>query len=262
LGHAAGFGVGAYISGYLALKIVNNFWLGLAGGLAVSSAVAAVFGFLALRTRGINFLMITLALSQILWGIATLWRAVTGGDDGLSGIPSPNLVFIPVDLSSTQTYYYFTLAFFVIAAIAMSLVVRSPFGLALKGIRDGETRMRALGYNIWVYQYVAFMIASFFASLAGILMVYYHGFVSPSDLHILMSAKVFLMVILGGSGTLVGPVIGAVSIVILENFVSAYTTRWMLILGLIYVLVISFAPRGIYNPIKERVLGWLIRQSR
>ena len=257
LGHASFFGVAAYTTGFLALKGVQNFWLGATAGVILSLIVATIFGFLVQRTRGVYFMMITLALSQVLWGIAFKWTSVTHGDDGLSGILRPNLVFIQLDLSNTTVYYYFVLFFFVVATGAVLLVAQSPFGLTLKGIRDSETRMRTLGYNIWVYQYVAFILAGFFASIAGIFSVYYHGYVGPSDLNIVTSAKVLLMVILGGAGTLVGPIVGAFGIVLLENFISCYTERWLLLLGLIYVLVIIFAPQGIYPPIKKRIYKWL-----
>jgi branched-chain amino acid transport system permease protein len=257
LGHASFFGVAAYTTGFLALKGVQNFWLGAAAGVILSLIVATIFGFLVQRTRGVYFMMITLALSQVLWGIAFKWTSVTHGDDGLSGILRPNLVFIQLDLSNTTVYYYFVLFFFIVATGAVSLVAQSPFGLTLKGIRDSETRMRTLGYNIWIYQYAAFILAGFFASIAGIFSVYYHGYVGPSDLHIVTSAKVLLMVILGGAGTLVGPIVGAFGIVLLENFISCYTERWLLLLGLIYVLVIIFAPQGIYPPIKKRIYKWL-----
>ncbi len=246
----------AYTSGFLALKGLHNFWLGAAAGVILSLVVAAIFGFLVLRTRGVYFLMITLALSQVLWGIAFKWASVTHGDDGLSGIPRPDLVFMRLDLSNTTVYYYFVLFFFLAATVAMWLLARSPFGLTLEGIRDSETRMRTLGYNAWNYQYVAFILAGFFASIAGILNVYYNGYVGPSDLHIVTSAKVLLMVILGGAGTIVGPIVGAFSIVLFENLISGYTERWLLLLGFIYVLVIIFAPQGIYSPIKKRVYRW------
>jgi branched-chain amino acid transport system permease protein len=257
LGHAACFGVAAYTFGYLAVKVLCNFWVGATAGLVLSLCVAAVFGLLALRTRGVYFLMITLALSQVLWGIAFKWTSVTNGDDGLSGIPRPDLVFIPVSLSNITIFYYFTLIFFMISLIAIYVVVQSPFGLALEGIRDSETRMRSLGYNTWLYRYVAFIIAGFFAAIAGILYVCYHGFVGPGYLHLVLSAKVFLMVTLGGAGTFMGPVIGAFGIVLLENVISGYTERWLLILGIIYVLVIVFAPQGIYSPMRRRIQKWL-----
>jgi branched-chain amino acid transport system permease protein len=257
LGHAAFFGVASYTAGYLTLNVLNNFWLNLAASIGLSLAVGGVFGLLALRTRGVYFMMITLALAQVLWGVAFKWTSVTRGDDGLSGIPRPDLGFITLNLADATAYYYFTLTLFILAVIAMYLVVKSPFGLALRGIRDSETRMRSLGYNIWLYQYVAFIIAGFFAALAGVLNVYYHGYVGPADLHLVTSARVLLMVILGGAGTLFGPVVGAFSIVILENFISDYTSRWMMVLGFIYVLVIILAPQGIYGPITRRVERWL-----
>jgi branched-chain amino acid transport system permease protein len=178
---------------------------------------------------------------------------VTHGDDGLSGILRPDLAFIQLDLSNTTVYYYFALFFFLVVVVAAWMVAQSPFGLTLKGIRDSEVRMGTLGYDAWIYQYIAFLLAGFFTSIAGVLNVYYHGYVGPSDLHIVTSAKVLLMVILGGSGTLIGPIVGAFAIVLLENFISGYTARWLLLLGLIYVLVIIFAPQGIYPPIKKRV---------
>jgi branched-chain amino acid transport system permease protein len=257
LGHAACFGVGAYTFGCLAVKVHCNFWVGATAGLVLSLCVAAGFGLLALRTRGVYFLMITLALSQLLWGIAFKWTSVTNGDDGLSGIPRPDLLFTPVNLSDTTAFYYFTLIFFMISAAAIYVLVQSPFGLALKGIRDSETRMRALGYNTWLYQYVAFITAGFFAAIAGILNVCYHGFVGPGDLHLVTSAKVLLMVILGGTGTFWGPIIGAFGLVFMENFISGYTEHWLLVLGSIYILVILFAPHGIYSPIRRRIQTWL-----
>jgi branched-chain amino acid transport system permease protein len=262
LGHAAFFGVAAYTSGYMALNDLGNFWLQAASGIGLSLVVAAVFGFFALRTRGVYFLMITLALSQLLWGIAFKWTSVTHGEEGLPGILRPDLVFIRLSTSDVTIYYYFTLAIFVVATVAMYVIVLSPFGLVLKGTKDSETRMHALGYNVWFYQYVAFIIAALFASIAGVLSVYYHGFVGPQDLHVATSAKVLFMVIFGGAGTLFGSIFGAFSIVLLENLVSGYTEHWLMVLGLIYVLVIVLAPHGIYSLIKRTTLGWLSPQDR
>lgn len=262
LGHAAFFGVAAYTSGYLALKGVGNFWLQAASGIVLSLIVAAVFGFFVLRTRGVYFLMITLALSQLLWGISFKWTSVTHGEEGLPGIPRPDLVFIRLNTSDVAVYYYFTLVIFAAATVAMYLIVLSPYGLALKGTKDSETRMHALGYNVWLYQYVALIIAALFASIAGVLSAFYHGFVGPQDLHVATSAKVLFMVIFGGAGTLFGSIFGAFSIVLLENLVSSYTEHWLLVLGLIYVSVIIFAPRGIFLLIKEAALRWLRPQVR
>lgn len=252
LGHAAYFGVSAYTVGLLSLKVTNLFVLVMGAAAGTTITVSALCGLLAIRARGVYFLMITLALAQLLWGVAFQWRSLTGGDDGLTGIPRPSLG-IPISLWDTTNFYYFVLVFFVLVIIVLSIFVRSPFGYALRGIRESETRMRSLGYNVWLYKYVAFVIAGTFAGVAGMLFAYHTGFVSPADLGILLSAKVMLMVILGGAGTLVGPALGAGVIVLLENLVSAQTERWTLILGATYVSVVLFAPHGILDALKVKL---------
>ena len=256
LGHGAFLGLAAYGVGLFSLRVGNNFVLALGSGLGVTLVTAAFFGILVLRARGPQFLMLTLALAQVAWGITFKWKSVTGGDDGLPGIPRPNLG-LPWDLSGATAYYYFTLVFFVVAVALMYLIVRSPFGHSLEGIRESETRMGALGYNVWLHQYVTFLIAGFFAGLAGVLLAYYNGFVSPTELHVVTSAKVFLMVVLGGAGTLFGPMLGAAIIILLEDVISAYTERWLSILGIIYVLVAIFAPTGIYGPLRKSLRKWI-----
>ncbi|MDO8692319.1 MAG: branched-chain amino acid ABC transporter permease [Dehalococcoidia bacterium] len=257
LGHAASFGTAAYVAGYLSLKVANNFPVNFVAGLLAAGLIAAIFGLLVLRTRGIYFLMITLALGQVLYGIALKWKSFTGGDDGMPGIPRPNLSLISWDLTQVNSYYYFTLIFFVLACVLMYFLLRSPFGHSLRGIRESESRMMALGYNVWAHQYLAFILSGLFAGLAGILYVYYNNMVSPKDLHLIASAKVLLMVILGGSGTFIGPILGAAVIVLFENIVSGFTERWTLILGVIYVLVIMLAPGGLLGPLKSRLRRWM-----
>ena len=252
LDHAAYFGVAAYTVGLLALRVANNFWLDFPAGLLMAAGVSALFGLFALRTRGSYFLMITLALGQVLWGIAFGWRSLTGGDDGLPSVPRPN-VALPWTLTDGIPFYYFVLIFFGLAVGALALIVSSPFGKALVGIRESERRMEVLGYDVWRHKYVAFILAGLFAGLAGNLFVYFNGFVSPSYLNILFSASALLMVILGGSGTLLGPAIGAAVIVGLENFISGYMERWVLVLGVIYVLVTLFAPSGLVGLVRERL---------
>jgi branched-chain amino acid transport system permease protein len=244
LGHAAYFGVAAYTIGLLALRGVTNFWLGIAAALAVATATAALFGLLALRTQGAYLLMITLALAQVLWGIAFGWRSFTGGDDGLAGVPRP-AAGLPWSLSDGARFYYLVIIVFAATSALLALVVRSPFGRALVGIRESERRMEVLGYNTWAHKYVAFVLAGALAGVAGILFVYYNGFVSPAYLSVVLSATGLIMVILGGAGTLLGPALGSGLIVFLENAISAYTQRWLLVLGLIYIAVTLFAPGGL-----------------
>jgi len=244
LGHAAYFGMAAYTTGLLALKAGWTVWLALPAGIAMAALTSVVFGLLALRTRGSYFLMITLALSQVLWGIAFGWRSLTGGDDGLPEVPRPNLS-LPWSMSDNTPFYYFVLLLFVVGTLVLVRIVASPFGYVLRGIRESETRMLVLGYNVWRYKLVAFVVAAAFAGLAGCLYVYFNRFVSPDYVHVVRSAEVLLMVILGGAGTLIGPAVGATLIVLLENLISTYTERWVTVLGIIYVLVALLAPNGI-----------------
>jgi branched-chain amino acid transport system permease protein len=244
LGHAAYFGMAAYTTGLLALKAGWTVWLALPAGIAMAALTSVVFGLLALRTRGSYFLMITLALSQVLWGIAFGWRSLTGGDDGLPEVPRPDLS-LPWSMSDNTPFYYFVLLFFVVGTLVLVRIVASPFGYVLRGIRESETRMLVLGYNVWRYKLVAFVVAAAFAGLAGCLYVYFNRFVSPDYVHVVRSAEVLLMVILGGAGTLIGPAVGATLIVLLENLISTYTERWVTVLGIIYVLVALLAPNGI-----------------
>jgi branched-chain amino acid transport system permease protein len=251
LGHAAYFGVAAYTVGLLALRGVRNFWLAVVVGLAAAALMAALFGLLALRAQGAYLLMITLALAQVLWGIAFGWRSFTGGDDGLVGVPRP-AAGLPWNLADGARFYYLVTVVFAITTALLALIVSSPFGRALVGIRESERRMEVLGYNTWAHKYVAFVLAGAMAGVAGILFVYYNGFVSPAYLSVVLSATALIMVILGGAGTLLGPALGSGLIVFLENAVSAHTQRWLLVLGLIYVAVTLFAPAGLLGLARRR----------
>jgi branched-chain amino acid transport system permease protein len=249
MGHAAYFGVAAYTVAILAVDAKVGFFTCVLAALAAAGVAAALFGLLAIRATGTYFLMITLALGMVMWGLAFRWVSMTKGDNGISGVPRPELA-LPWDLSAPLPFFYFTLAGAALAWLGLGLLVRSPFGLSLKGIRESESRMRSLGYNVWLHKYLAFILSGIFAGFAGILWAYYNGFVSPVDVQLVTSVEALLMVALGGSGTLVGPAIGAALIVFLKNFVSVYTKRWLLILGTVYIGVILFAPRGIVGALR------------
>ena len=240
MGHAAFFGFAAYCSGLLCARYGGTWWQGLALGLSASAVLAALFGFVALRARGLYFLLITLALGQVLWGAANRWGSLTGGYNGLRGIPQYLQIF-----GTTLGAYYGVLVAASCITVIMFRLVRSPFGLSLQGLRDSETRMRALGYNVWLHKYIAFIFSAVFAAAAGVMSAYYKGFVSPFDLSLAVSADVVLMVILGGTGTLIGPVIGAMIIVALRNFLSIFINHWLIALGLIFILTVFVAPRGV-----------------
>ena len=246
LGHAAYFGIAAYAVAILSTEHRRGFLTCLVVGVVLASATAALFGLLAIRAVGTYFLMITLALGMVVWGLAFRWVSMTKGDNGIAGVPRPELG-LPVSLWNPLPFFYFALAALALAWALLALVVRSPFGLTLKGIRESESRMRALGYNVWLHKYLAFVLSGVFAGFAGVFWAYYNGFVSPVDVQLITSVETLLMVALGGPGTLGGPALGAMVIVFLKNFVSVYTKRWLLILGAVYIGVILFAPRGVFG---------------
>ena len=246
-GHAAFFGIGAYTTGILIEHFgITSFWLSAPAGVLMAVLASAIFGLIALRVSAIYFLLITLAIGQLVYGIVyagsgTLGQ-LTGGSDGLGGIPYPDMGFS----FSPVSYYYFAFVVFIICALLLYWITRSPFGYSLQGIRESETRTRALGYNVWLYRYLAFIIAGFFAGIAGVLYIHFNGFVSPEAVGIGTSGLLWLMLILGGSGTLWGGLIGSAVILALQYFVGGFTPeRWPLILGICFVAVIMFYRGGI-----------------
>jgi branched-chain amino acid transport system permease protein len=219
-------------------------------GVLLAALTAAIFGLLAIRATGTYFLMITLALGMVIWGLAFRWVSLTKGDNGIAGVPRPSLG--PLELSGPLPFFYFCLVAAALAWALMGLLVVSPFGLGLRGIRGSESRMLALGYNVSAHKYAAFVLSGVFAGFGGTLWAYYNGFVSPNDVQLVTSVETLLMVALGGSGTLIGPALGAGLIVFLKNFVSVYTKRWLLILGAVYIGVILYAPNGIVGALRGR----------
>lgn len=244
LGHAAYFGAAAYAVAILTTERQVGFAGCLVAGILVAGVAAAIFGVLAIRASGVYFLMITLALGMVMWGLAFRWVSLTKGDNGISGVPRPELS-LPWSLWNALPFFYLTLVAALLAWALLGLLVSSPFGLGLLGIRESESRMRALGYNVWLHKYLAFVISGALAGFAGVLWAYYNGFVSPVDVQLVTSVETLLMVALGGPGTLIGPALGAAVIVFLKNFASVYTKRWLLVLGAVYIGAILFAPRGL-----------------
>jgi branched-chain amino acid transport system permease protein len=242
LGHAGLFGVAAYVVAYL-LAGGHGHLIAIAGALVVSLAATAGFAALALRATGISFIMITLALGEIIWGLAYRWISITNGDNGISvaARPAP----FGLSLSTAGAFYDATLVVFLATLAASAIFVRLPFGAALCGTRDQPRRMNALGYHVWMIRFGAFMFSGLLTSVAGILFVYYNEFISPQALALTASAEGLLMVISGGAGTLLGPVIGAALVVIVKNVVSAYVTRWNFMLGAIFVAIVIFMPEGL-----------------
>jgi branched-chain amino acid transport system permease protein len=243
LGHAAYLGVSAYLTIWLVTRAGFSNLPAAVCAVALTTAMSAVFGLLSLRATGLGFLMITLALGQILWGLAYRWVSVTGGDNGLSGLRRPHP--FGIDFSSPRAFYFLAAMVFAVAFVLIALLVRSTFGAGLQGVRDQPRRMQALGWHVWLVRLLAFVAAGFWGSVAGVLFAYYNQFVSPHVLALTSSAEVLLMVIAGGAGTLLGPVVGAVVVVMLKNVVSAYVTRWVMLLGLVFVVIMVFMPEGL-----------------
>ena len=249
LGHASFLGLTGYAAVSCCSMPASASCSRRSFAIVFSTACGALFGLLALRASGIGFLMITLALGQIVWGIAYRANTLTEGDNGIRFAARPRP--FGIDISGAPNFYWFTLIVFAIALFFIWRVTRSPFGAALQGARDQPRRMRMLGHNVWLIQWLAFVLASFWGSVAGLLYVYYNLFISPHAISLQQSAEVLLMAILGGASTLTGPIVGAVIITLVKNVVSTYVDRWNSLLGAIFVVVIMFMPFGIVPGVQQ-----------
>ena len=254
LGQAAYLGVGAYATAILGTKyhigLGWDFWLVLLIGIALGAALAAIFGLLAIRASGVYFLMITLALGQCVWGLAYRWNSLTGGDNGINLRERPK--FGGIDLANEMTFFFLVFGVFVVSLLLMYTLVRSPFGRSLAGIRERELRMKILGYNTWLHKYIAFIIAGAFGGLSGVLWAHTAGIVSPVNVELPTSVDALLMAVLGGSGTLVGGMIGTFIVFGLREFLSTLVPWWQYVLGVVYVATILYLPTGLMG-IPERV---------
>ena len=260
LGHAGLFAVAGYTTALLLAAGHGHLAANLAA-IVVTLVASAVFATLALRATGIGFLMITLALGQIVWGVAYRWASLTNGDNGVNVSTRPTV--FGWSLAGADQFYYATLVIFVLAVVSMAVFVRSPFGAALRGTRDQPRRMNALGYNVWLIRFLAFLFSGFWSGVAGVLFLYYNQFISPQVSALTASAEALLMVISGGSATLLGPIVGAAIVVMMKNVASAYIERWNLVLGLIFVIIISFMPEGLVpGSVRLCKAGWRALRGR
>lgn len=247
LGHAAYFGAGAYTVGALTLHYgINNLWLSAPLGILAAAVIAAIFGLVALRVSGAYFILVTLALGQLLFSVAWKWRWLSSpGAEGIAGIARPD-IGLPGFTWSYISFYYFVFLALIIIFFLLNRLVNSPFGYALQGIREGELRMRALGYNTWLYRYIAFVIGGTIAGLSGVLFAYHNSVVVPEHLAMVTSGLAMFMVILGGTGTIYGSIIGAAVIITVEYYSGIFTPeRWPLILGGAFVVCIMYARQGV-----------------
>jgi len=254
LGHASLMAVSAY-GVALVTTHGGGYVLQLVAGIAAAIVVSVVFGLMVMRLSGVYFLLITLAQGMTVWGLLYRLATITGGENGIRGVRRPPAV------EEYWKWYYVTLAALFVCALLLRIVVRSPLGLAIRGIRDSDSRMRSLGYNTTRCKLYIFVIAGLFAGVAGVLYVYYAEFISPDASEFRTSGKALLMTILGGVGTLVGPVIGAITIVLFEGYVSLYVERWPTLLGTLFILAVLFAREGLVGLVWSWRRSWKERQS-
>lgn len=243
-GHAAFFGIGAYTAGIIAQKVSANIFVSLPAAITASLLAALIIGFFCTRVAGFYFLMLTLAFAQMVYAIAQQWESLTGGSNGLSGIPTPEL-WSGFNFQEQKLLYYLVLTVFLLLFFGLRRFIASPVGQTLIGIRENKGRLRAIGYNTRHYKLLAFVIAGGMGGIAGALYSYFNGFVSPQDVYWTVSGHAIIMVIIGGAGTLTGPVLGAGFLIVLQSFFSSYTERWASIVGLTFIAFVIFAPKGI-----------------
>jgi branched-chain amino acid transport system permease protein len=242
--HGAIFGSAAYATIYGVTILGSGTLAASCAGVGIAILIALIFALLAVRTSGVYFLLLTLALGMIVWGVCQRWTSITGGDNGLRGSIRPEWLISP------SNFFYFVLCCSLILAFLMWRFVNSPFGLSLKGIRESDSRMRSLGYNTTQHLILGFMFSGLAAGVAGVLYAFFNSFVSPSSVALTQSVKGLLMAILGGIGTLYGGFVGAGALIVLENLVSSFTPRWSFVMGLIFVLTMIFLPAGIVGKLK------------
>lgn len=243
LGQSAFFGFGAYTCGYLLTACKWPHEWAILVALIASGILALLFGLITLKTWGNTFFMITIALVQVIWGLAFKLTPITGGDNGMGGIRRPT--FFGIKFANSINFYYLLFAVFILVIFLAYRFVNSPFGLTMHGLRENRRRMRALGYNIYAHKLTAYVFAGLLAGLSGIMYALFNRFVSPSDITTMASSTAFLMALLGGCGTLVGPIIGSIIITLLKNYISSYTARWTMVMGGLYVLVVMLSPGGV-----------------
>lgn len=250
LGHAGIFATGSYGVGYVASRLGGSTTEQLLAGLVAGLVITAVFALMAMRVDGTYFLMVTLAQGMIIWGLATRSTRL-GAENGLTGVRRPEA------FGAYWKFYYLCLVILLLCSALMWVIVRSPFGLSLRGLKNSPTRLQMLGYNPALTKFYVFMLAGLFGTIAGMLYAYYNQFVSPTNAVFATSGKGVLMAILGGIGTLVGPLIGAFIIVFVENVLSGYIARWPTLLGLLFIFTILGARKGLVGALADGWYRWV-----
>ena len=256
LTHASFFAVSAYTLAILQVRYGVPTILAAPAGIFAGTLLGLVFG-LAVRTRGVYFILITIAFGYIVWGVAHRWSSFTGGDNGVTNVPFPAVG--SVGITSNTQYYYLVLAVVILCGFGYRVLIRSPFGLGLRGIKASESRMQSLGYRTGLHLYAAFVLSAALASLAGVLYVYYNRFVNPVASSFPISVEAALMAIVGGSGTIIGPFLGAGVVLGLRNWVSSFIEMHHAIMGMVFIATVLWAPSGLMG-IAARLRAWLARR--
>lgn len=254
-GHAMFLGTGAYLSGILFKFVSTSIWLALGASILACTITGIVLGYLCIRTRGLYFIFLTFAFSSFFYLFSESWQFV-GGADGLAGIPKPTLG-LGLDLSNRTVYYYFSLLWLVLGYFAARYIVNSALGRVMVGIRQNEERVEFLGYNVQRCILTAFLISAIYGGAAGCLFVGYQSFVSPSVYHWTLSGEILVMELIGGMGTLIGPLIGVGFVIYLGDLLSTWMPEtWLMALGAVFVVCILFSPEGIIGLTKKITLLW------
>ena len=240
--HGSFFAVAAYTTAILQVRYAVPTALAAPAGLLAGTLLGLLFG-LAVRTRGVYFILITIAFGYVVWGMAHRWSSFTGGDNGVTNVPFPAVGGLRVE--SHTDYYYLVLLVVALCALGYRVLVHSPFGLTLRGIKGSESRMRSLGYDSNRHLYAAFVLSAALASLAGVLYVYYNRFVNPVAASFPVSVEAALMAILGGTGTIAGPFIGSAIVLGLRNWVSSFFELYATVMGLVFIVTVLWAPGGL-----------------
>ena len=252
-GHAAYFGLGAYGSALVLVHSGQPVPVALLAGALLAGAVALPVGWFSTRATGIYFAMLTLAFAQLLYTVAYKWRDLTGGSDGLAGVPKTTLFWGGPSLATPRAYYFLVTACVVLALVLCQALVRSPFGRALQAIRENERRFVALGRSARPFKLVVFVIAAALGGLAGALFAPFRGFASPEVMFWVLSGQGLMMVLTGGIGTLIGPILGAMVFILIQEVLSSYTEHWMIFTGAVFVLMVIFLPGGLVGTARRLV---------
>lgn len=253
-GHASFYGLGAYGTGLLIVKLNAPMWTAMAGGVLAATLGAWIIGYLALRRSDVYFSLLTLAFSQILYFLAFQFRSFTGGDDGLRGIP----VFKPlgIDLGQALNMYYFAFAFFIAMAYLARVLLRSPLGKAMRAVKENEDRAIACGFNAQRVKLISFIISGVYGGVAGALFTLHTRHVGTDLLYWTMNGEVIFVSIVGGVGTFFGPIVGSAAFLLIHDYLQVIFTRWELVVGMVLLFFILFFNQGIVGAIENRVASY------